>query len=153
MICKRQACLRLQGASLNVRSKIKNCSTVYLLATCSALPHLSTHKSRMESLIHCFSQALQQTSGVQRRQYERWRKTLLSCLAHVEAVIDFGDDNDIESGVAQEVLPVVEALRLELDGHLQDGQSTALHYIASSHRSMGCINSETAPFATFIPKS
>ncbi len=98
----------------------------------------------MESLIHCSSQALQQTSGVQRRQYERWRKTLLSCLAHVEAVIDFGDDNDIESGVAQEVLPVVEALRLELDGHLQDGQSTALHYIASSHRSMGCVNSETA---------
>lgn len=68
-------------------------------------------------------QALQQTSGVQRRQYERWRKTLLSCLAHVEAVIDFGDDNDIESGVAQEVLPVVRALRLELTGHLQDGES------------------------------
>ena len=67
-------------------------------------------------------QALQQTSGVQRRQYERWRKTLLTCLAHVEAVIDFGDDNDIESGVAQEVLPVVRALRLELTGHLQDGE-------------------------------
>lgn len=59
---------------------------------------------------------------MQKRQYEKWRKTLLSCLAHVEAVIDFGDDNDIESGVAQEVLPVVRALRIELEGHLRNGE-------------------------------
>ena len=69
-------------------------------------------------------QAMQQTSGVQRRQYERWRKTLLSCLAHVEAVIDFGDDNDIESGVAEEVLPVVHALKVELQGHLEDSETS-----------------------------
>lgn len=68
-------------------------------------------------------QALQQTSGVQKRQYEKWRSTLLSCLAHVEAVIDFGDDNDIESGVAEEVLPIAKALRVELQGHLRTGDS------------------------------
>jgi tRNA U34 5-carboxymethylaminomethyl modifying GTPase MnmE/TrmE len=67
-------------------------------------------------------QALQQTSGVQRKQYEAWRKSLLRCLAHVEAVIDFGDDNDIQSGVAREILPLATALRKVLVGILMVGQ-------------------------------
>jgi len=72
---------------------------------------------------HGWPQALQQTSGVQRKQYEAWRKSLLRCLAHVEAVIDFGDDNDIQTGVAAEILPVATALRKELEGHLRDGKA------------------------------
>ena len=58
---------------------------------------------------------------MQRKQYEAWRKSLLRCLAHVEAVIDFGDDNDIQTGVAAEILPIASALREELEGHLRDG--------------------------------
>lgn len=66
-------------------------------------------------------QALRQTNGVQRRKYEAWRRTLLNCLAHVEAVIDFGDDNDIDSGVAAEILPGAVSLRQELERHLREG--------------------------------
>lgn len=73
------------------------------------------------------AQALQQTGGLQRRQYEAWRATLLRCLAHVEAVIDFGDDNDIDGGVAAEVRPAAEQLRRELEGHLSQGTASALH--------------------------
>ena len=37
------------------------------------------------------SQALKQVGGALRQQYEGWREELKVCLAHTEAVIDFGD--------------------------------------------------------------
>lgn len=44
----------------------------------------------------------------------------------MEAVIDFGDDNDIEGGVADEIQPVVQKMRAELEGHLNDGRLFSL---------------------------
>ena len=32
--------------------------------------------------------------GGLRAKYENWRDALMKCLAHVEAVIDFGEDED-----------------------------------------------------------
>ena len=66
-------------------------------------------------------QALQQSSGVPRRQYEAWRGALLSCLSHVEAVIDFGEDEQLADDVAAEVLPRVVALQTDLQRHLAAG--------------------------------
>ena len=43
-------------------------------------------------------QALQLSSGKVRAQYEAWRLSLLTCLARVEAVIDFGEDEGIAGG-------------------------------------------------------
>ncbi|CAN0414630.1 unnamed protein product, partial [Discosporangium mesarthrocarpum] len=37
-------------------------------------------------------QALRQMGGALRNKYESWREELKGCLAHAEAVIDFGDD-------------------------------------------------------------
>lgn len=37
-------------------------------------------------------QALKQMGGALRDMYEEWRHQLKGCLAHAEAVIDFGDD-------------------------------------------------------------
>ena len=37
-------------------------------------------------------QALKQMGGALRDIYEEWRNQLKGCLAHAEAVIDFGDD-------------------------------------------------------------
>lgn len=37
-------------------------------------------------------QALKQMGGALRDKYEAWRTELKGCLAHAEAVIDFGDD-------------------------------------------------------------
>ena len=82
---------------------------------------------------------------MQRRRYEAWRKTLLHCLAHVEAVIDFGDDNDIESGVAGQVLPSAMALCRELESHLRDGERylrilfiNFLKLVCQSYLHLGC---------------
>lgn len=44
------------------------------------------------SMICSRAQALKQMGGALRDKYEAWRMELRVCLAHAEAVIDFGDD-------------------------------------------------------------
>ena len=39
--------------------------------------------------------ALQQLSGAATAMYDRWREELVKCLAHVEAYIDFGEDDEV----------------------------------------------------------
>lgn len=68
-------------------------------------------------------QALKQSTGAHRQQYESWRKALLKCLANVEAVIDFGEDEDIAEEVAEQVLPRVQQLCRQLQHHLVSGES------------------------------
>ena len=41
--------------------------------------------------------ALQQMSGAATAMYDRWRGELIKCLAHVEAHIDFGEDDEVGS--------------------------------------------------------
>jgi tRNA modification GTPase len=70
-------------------------------------------------------QALRQMDGYLRQFFERWREELLGCLAHTEAVIDFGDDDredDVNDGAMYALIPRVHALREELLVHLQDGR-------------------------------
>ena len=63
-------------------------------------------------------QALAAAGGAARKQCEAWRTTLIRCLAHVEAVIDFGEDEEIADDVASAVVPVVTELKKELEIHL-----------------------------------
>jgi tRNA modification GTPase len=58
-------------------------------------------------------QALAQAGGALRRQYGAWRAELLRCLAHAEAVIDFGEDERIGASVAADVAPRAAALRAQ----------------------------------------
>lgn len=37
--------------------------------------------------------------GSLRQQYDGWREQLIKCMALTEAVIDFGEDENIEDGV------------------------------------------------------
>lgn len=67
-------------------------------------------------------QALKQSTTAQKQQYESWRKLLLQCLANVEAVIDFGEDEGIAEEVAEQVLPRVQQLRQLLQQHLTNGR-------------------------------
>ena len=66
-------------------------------------------------------QALSQAGGRLRRTYERWRRALLRAHAHVEATLDFGEDDEVGADVfraaAAESGPVA-ALRQELERHL-----------------------------------
>ena len=67
-------------------------------------------------------QALSQAGGALRRTYERWRRTLLRAHAHVEATLDFGEDDELGADVfraaSSEAGPVA-ALRAELEAHLR----------------------------------
>ncbi len=49
----------------------------------------------------------------------------MKCLAHTEAVIDFGDDDregDINDSAMKPLIPIIEQLRSELLLHLRDGR-------------------------------
>lgn len=64
-------------------------------------------------------QALRQMDGALGKLYDGWRDRLTRALAHIEADIDFAEE-DLPGGVAEAVRPVVERLVSEIDGHLND---------------------------------
>ncbi|GLQ04946.1 tRNA uridine-5-carboxymethylaminomethyl(34) synthesis GTPase MnmE [Sneathiella chinensis] len=65
-------------------------------------------------------QALRQMRGELGEIYTRWREELISYLAHLEADIDFPDE-DLPDGVAGLVRPKIAALKSEIRQHLADG--------------------------------
>ncbi|RJF81479.1 tRNA uridine-5-carboxymethylaminomethyl(34) synthesis GTPase MnmE [Azospirillum cavernae] len=65
-------------------------------------------------------QALRQMDGALGRLYDGWRDRLTRALAHIEADIDFAED-DLPGGVADAVRPVIERLLGEITEHLNDG--------------------------------
>lgn len=64
-------------------------------------------------------QALRQMDGALGRLYEDWRQRLIRALAHLEADIDFPDE-DLPGGVTTEVAEVLNTLITEIGGHLDD---------------------------------
>ncbi|XP_068599574.1 tRNA modification GTPase GTPBP3, mitochondrial [Brachionichthys hirsutus] len=65
-------------------------------------------------------QALRQMSGELGRLYQDWTDRLKLCLAHVEAFIDFSEDELIEDGVLDQVDRLVSNLQAEMERHLKD---------------------------------
>ena len=66
-------------------------------------------------------QALRQSGGALARLYEGWRSRLLGALAHLEAVIDFPDEDlpeNIMAGLGDEI----KVLMAEMGRHLDDGR-------------------------------
>lgn len=66
-------------------------------------------------------QALRQMQGALGQLYEGWRNQLTHALAHLEADIDFPDE-DLPEGVAAEVRPQLARLREEIAAHLADNR-------------------------------
>lgn len=64
-------------------------------------------------------QALRQMDGALGTLYDGWRERLTRSLAHIEADIDFPDE-DLPSGVSSTARPVLETLAREIDTHLDD---------------------------------
>ena len=64
-------------------------------------------------------QALRQSQGALGALYESWRAALLPCLAHLEAAIDFPDE-DLPAGLEAKTLPVIDCLIADMAGHLDD---------------------------------
>ncbi|KAM9849388.1 5-taurinomethyluridine-[tRNA] synthase subunit GTPB3, mitochondrial [Aulostomus maculatus] len=65
-------------------------------------------------------QALRQMSGELGRLYQDWSHKLKQCLAHVEAFIDFSEDELIEDGVLNQVDRRVCDLQTDMVCHLKD---------------------------------
>uniref|UniRef100_M3ZJJ7 GTP binding protein 3, mitochondrial n=1 Tax=Xiphophorus maculatus TaxID=8083 RepID=M3ZJJ7_XIPMA len=65
-------------------------------------------------------QALRQMSGELGRLYQDWSHRLKRTLAHVEAFIDFSEDELIEEGVLDQVDISVCDLQAEIEQHLKD---------------------------------
>ena len=72
-----------------------------------------------------------------RRRHERWRGALLRCLAAAEAIIDFGEDEDIAPDVAADVRARVAAVCAELARHVSSGRC-ALPCILARKSSQCC---------------
>lgn len=70
-------------------------------------------------------QALQQMDGALHRLYEDWRTLGLRTLAHLEAAIDFPDE-DLPVGIADEVHAGITRLRAEIAAHLDDRRGERL---------------------------
>ena len=85
-----------------------------------------TEAEGLNDLIHAQTaaqreQALAQMDGGLRELYEDWRSSLLGHLAHLEADIDFPDE-DLPEGVAGAVLPDILRLRGDITQYLVDGR-------------------------------
>ncbi len=66
-------------------------------------------------------QALSQMSGTLKNLYEGWAAELTKSLAFLEADLDFPDE-DLPEGVAAQVLPKIQALKAEIEAHLNDNR-------------------------------
>src|SRR6185369_16865698 len=67
----------------------------------------------------------QQMDGALHRLYEDWRTLGLRTLAHLEAAIDFPDE-DLPAGLADEVKQGITQLRAEIGAHLDDRRGERL---------------------------
>lgn len=67
------------------------------------------------------SQALSQLEGDLSRLYDHWRKTLTNALAHMEADLEFPDE-DMPDGVFPAIKPKIEGLIDDLSLHLNDNR-------------------------------
>ncbi|KAL6039921.1 hypothetical protein STEG23_004338 [Scotinomys teguina] len=67
-------------------------------------------------------QALRQLDGELGQLCRGWAETLTKALAHVEACIDFGEDDNLEEGVLEQADRDVQALEAALGAHLQDAR-------------------------------
>lgn len=67
------------------------------------------------------SLALAQMEGALTKLIASWRKSIISCLARVEAVLDYGEDEEISDDVAKEVFQDALSLQSELKSHLERG--------------------------------
>jgi len=70
-------------------------------------------------------QALRQMDGALSHQTEAWRADLIAALAHLEADLDFPDE-DLPDGVAGAVRPRIEALIADITGFLADRRGERL---------------------------
>ncbi|KAJ6567268.1 hypothetical protein DFH09DRAFT_1034395 [Mycena vulgaris] len=66
--------------------------------------------------------ALRAAGGTTRAQFEQLRTEIIGCLAKLEALIDFGEGEDIEEGVYEEARERASKLKNTIESYLQDSR-------------------------------
>ncbi|KAI0951921.1 hypothetical protein AcV7_007878 [Taiwanofungus camphoratus] len=66
--------------------------------------------------------ALKSVGGTRRAQFEQLRTEIIHCLALVEALIDFGEGEDVEEGVYEQARERVLKLQRTIQAHLSDSR-------------------------------
>ncbi|KAJ3713861.1 tRNA modification GTPase GTPBP3 [Lentinula raphanica] len=66
--------------------------------------------------------ALQAAGGASRAEFEHLRTEIIHCLAMVEALIDFGEGEDLEEGVFEQARAKASQLQEKIKAHLKDGR-------------------------------
>lgn len=61
-----------------------------------------------------------QSTGSLSKIYDNWRKRLIRCAAHLEAYIDFAEDENIEDDVIVQLTKELKKLLVEIKEHLND---------------------------------
>ncbi|KAJ2774573.1 mitochondrial splicing system protein [Coemansia nantahalensis] len=64
--------------------------------------------------------AIRQAHGELYQRYDAWRRELVAAMAKIEALIDFGEDENIEDGVYDDVCRHVAHLAADISAHLDD---------------------------------
>ena len=85
-------------------------------------------------------QARRQLDGALGSLYEGWREDLVRCLAHIEAFIDFPDE-DIPSDVEVEILQKLATIAAAIHRHLDDqrrGERLRDGFLCRDHRRAEC---------------
>jgi len=85
-----------------------------------------TEAEGLNDLIHAQTaaqrgQALRQMDGELRSLYDGWRSLLLAHLAHLEADIDFPDE-DLPEGISGKVKPNILSIQSEISQHIDSGK-------------------------------
>lgn len=78
------------------------------------LIHAETEQQRRQALITA--------DGHLSKLYNKWRRDLIRNIAHVEAYIDFAEDDNIEDGVLDVMVKSLCELKKEIARHLVDGR-------------------------------
>ncbi|KAK9762807.1 mitochondrial splicing system protein [Basidiobolus ranarum] len=66
--------------------------------------------------------ALRQAGGALKGLYENWRSGMIKNLALVEAIIDFGEDENIEDGIYNQVHDAISSMYLSITEHMNDNR-------------------------------
>ncbi|MEQ8698154.1 MAG: tRNA uridine-5-carboxymethylaminomethyl(34) synthesis GTPase MnmE [Bauldia litoralis] len=96
-------------------------------------------------------QALRQLDGGLSALYEGWRTELVRLLAHVEAAIDFAEE-DLPEDLIQEVRPGVAALACEIGRHLDDNRRGEILRAGLSVAIVGAPNAGKSSFLNALAK-